>query len=490
MKKYFLLLFCFIIFCPAAFSQDDQVRKPAVAGSFYRAGRDQISSMIQKYIDNAKDVAQNARIYGMISPHAGYVFSGIVAAQGYKQIIGRSYDAVIVISPSHAEYFNFSSIMENGSYQTPLGKVSIDRELAKKIAAGKKTIKLSSKGHFQSHLPQQEHSLEVQLPFLQKTLGKFNLVAIVMGDQNFEACKELSEAIFAASKDKKVLLIASSDLSHQHSYQEAKNIDESCVSIIENYDYDKLFQQLQTRRVEACGGAPIVTMLMATKKMGADKIKVLMYANSGDTYGDRSQVVGYLSAIAVKSKLKDNNKKSYYSLEEIDELLHIARVTIENSVKGLSVPDFQIKSKKLLEKRGAFVTINKFGQLRGCIGYTQPLYPLYQTVCSAARAAALEDPRFPAVVTKELKQLHLEISVLTPPEKITDINKIQVGKHGIIIKQGYAQGLLLPQVAVDYSWDRITFLEQSCRKAGLKKDAWKEPSTQIYIFSAEIFYEN
>ncbi len=474
------------------FAQGNQVRKPAVAGSFYPAGAGELSSSVQKYLNNAKRVTESDEIFGLISPHAGYLFSGIVAAQGYKQIIGRSFDCVIVISPSHHEYFNFSSVMESGSYQTPLGRISIDREMAKKIATGKDKVKLSTSGHFQSHLVRQEHSLEVQLPFLQKTLDDFNFVAIVMGDQSLKACNELSDAIYEAAKDKKILIIASSDLSHFHPYQQAKKIDENCVAIIENYDFEKLLGQLEAGKVEACGGAPIVTMLKTTKRMGADKIKILMYANSGDTYGDRSSVVGYMSAVAIKKMPKQINRevRSYYSKAEIDQLLHIARVTVENSVKGISVPDFQVKYGKLAEKRGAFVTLNKFGQLRGCIGFTQPVYPLSQVVCYAARAAALEDPRFPPVTLRELKQLHLEISVLTLPEKISDINKIQVGKHGIIIKQGVAQGLLLPQVAVDYNWDRIKFLEQSCLKAGLKKDVWKNPSVEIYIFSADIFAEN
>ena len=492
MKKYLLFLLCFFSVLGPVFSQGNQVRKPVVAGSFYPAGTNELSANIQKYLNNAKGVTENDEIFGLISPHAGYVFSGIVAAQGYKQIIGRDYDCVIVISPSHHEYFNFSSVMESGSYQTPLGTITIDKKMAKKIATGKKSIKLSTSGHFQSHLARQEHSLEVQLPLLQKTLGDFNFVPIVMGDQSLKACNELSDAIYKAAKDKKILIIASSDLSHFHPYQEAKKIDENCVAIIENYDSQKLLQQLESGKVEACGGAPIVTMLKATKRMGADKIKILMYANSGDTYGDRSSVVGYMSAVAVRKKPDqiDGEIKSYYSKAEKDELLHIARVTIENSVKGLPVPEFKVKYEKLVEKRGAFVTLNKFGQLRGCIGFTQPAYPLYQTVGYVARSAALEDPRFPPVNVRELKQLHLEISVLTLPGKITDINKIQVGKHGIIIKQGLKQGLLLPQVAVDYNWDRITFLEQSCLKAGLKKNDWKNPSTEIFIFSADIFGEN
>ena len=230
-------------------------------------------------------------------------------------------------------------------------------------------------------------------------------------------------------------------------------------------------------------------MLMTTKKMGANKTKILMYANSGDSGGDQLSVVGYLSAISGKLKKQkvDKTMDAIYSLKEREELLKIAKVSIESSVRGASTPEITVKSDKLKENRGAFVTINKYGQLRGCIGYTQPIFPLYQTIQQVAKAAALEDPRFPVVDQTELENLEIEISVLTLPKKITDTNQIEVGKHGLIIKNGYNKGLLLPQVATDYNWDRITFLEQTCRKAGLSENAWKDPKTEISIFSAEIF---
>jgi len=493
MKIFILILFSCLAFLQVVSAQQNFVRKPSVAGAFYPGDSKKLTKMIKEYLNRSKVIASDLEIYGMISPHAGYVYSGLVAAQGYKQLVGRKYDAVIVISPSHAEYFPFSSVMENGSYQTPLGKLKIDQQLSKKIASGRKTIQLSEKGHFQSHLRQKEHALEVQIPFIQTVFGDVPIVAIVMGKQSNDACEELSESIVKASKNKKVLILASSDLSHFHSSQQAKQIDENCVSLIADYNYKELFNQLNSKKVEACGGAPIVTMLMATEKMGAEKVKILMYTNSGDVTGDKSSVVGYLSAIVVKqkeSKQEENETSGEYSRDERKELIKIARVTIENSVNRKSIPEFQIKSDKLKEKRGAFVTINKFGQLRGCIGYTQPIFPLFQTIQHVAKAAAFEDPRFSPVTPNELKNLIMEISVLTLPEKIENVDEIEVGKHGLIIKQNYFQGLLLPQVASDYEWNRTTFLEQTCRKAGLKKDAWKDKNTEIFIFSAEVFGEH
>ena len=173
--------------------------------------------------------------------------------------------------------------------------------------------------------------------------------------------------------------------------------------------------------------------------------------------------------------------------EEKKALRHIAKTVIESKVKGRPIPDFKIESSILKENRGAFVTLQRRGQLRGCIGYIEGHGPLHKTIEKMAEAAAFNDPRFAPVQEKELPELDIEISVLTPLKRITDANEIQVGKHGIYVKKGWFSGLLLPQVATEYGWDRQTFLEHTCQKAGLPSDAWKEKDTEIYVFSADIF---
>jgi AmmeMemoRadiSam system protein A len=181
--------------------------------------------------------------------------------------------------------------------------------------------------------------------------------------------------------------------------------------------------------------------------------------------------------------------QSGLSEEEKQQLLEIARSTIEHKVKGQGPPEVKVTSPLLKEKRGAFVTIKKRGILRGCIGYIEALKPLAQTIQEMAEAAALNDPRFPPVTPDELRDLEIEISVLTPLEKIDDVKKIKVGIHGILIKKGFYQGLLLPQVATEYGWDRETFLEHTCNKAGLPGNAWRDSDTEILIFSADVFGE-
>jgi AmmeMemoRadiSam system protein A len=291
------------------------------------------------------------------------------------------------------------------------------------------------------------------------------------------------------------LWIASSDLSHYHSYDKAVELDKIVLNHIERFDPEGLSRDLRNGRCEACGGGPVISIMLAAKMLRADKGRVLKYLNSGDVTGDRSRVVGYAAGVFYKTaggteKMKEEKKVGVdlgLSGEEKKTLHHIAKTVIENMAKGRPVPEFNVDSPILKENRGAFVTINKKGQLRGCIGYIEGHGPLCKTIEEMAEAAAFRDPRFMPVTEKELSDLEIEISVLTPLKKIVDVNEIEVGKHGIYIKKGWYSGLLLPQVATEYGWDRNTFLEHTCQKAGLPTNAWKEKNTEIYIFSADIF---
>jgi len=222
---------------------------------------------------------------------------------------------------------------------------------------------------------------------------------------------------------------------------------------------------------------------------------VVKYLNSGDVTGDQRRVVGYAAGVFYKAaggkeKMKEEKKVGVdlgLSEEEKKTLHHIAKTVIENKARGKDLPEFKIESPVLKENRGAFVTLQKKGQLRGCIGYIEGHGPLHNTIKEMAEAAAFRDPRFSPVKEKELVELEIEISVLTPLRRVKDVNEIQVGTHGIYIKKGWNSGLLLPQVATEYGWDRQTFLDHTCQKAGLPFAAWKEKDTEIYIFSADIF---
>ena len=312
-----------------------------------------------------------------------------------------------------------------------------------------------------------------------------------MGGYDLSACESISEAIYQVVKDKNVLIVASSDLSHFHSYDEAVGLDKIVIHHVKNFDARGLFQDTSSKRCEACGAGPMITTMLLAKKLGADKSEHLFYANSGDITGDKSGVVGYMSAVLYSNPGHEKGKtavKDSGLTDEEKEILHkIARAAIESRCTGEKYPEIKITSKTLKEKRGAFVTLHKRGNLRGCIGYIRAQRPLHETIKEMALASAFQDNRFNPVKKGELKDIHIEISVLTPLKKIDSIEEIEVGKHGIYIIKGYHSGILLPQVATEYGWDRNTFLEHTCTKAGLPTDAWKKKDIEIYIYSADIF---
>lgn len=467
------------------------------AGTFYPATAAEITTQITKFLKNAGEKTPNGQPFGIIAPHAGYVYSGPVAAYVYREVQGQKYDAVIVISPCHVEYFPFAAVYPGDAYLTPLGKVTVDRKLAAECVTADGLVKFANNGHLSRKFDRAEHSLEIQMPFLQTVLPNTPIVPIVIGTQDWKVLKSLGEKLGQLLSEKNILIVASSDFSHYHPYSECQKIDQRAIASLKQLDPQNFYQGLTDKSFEACGGGPITALLIAAQKRNNPKIEILNVANSGDVpRGDKSGVVGYVAAAFYNYKNQSNEVKNMpdnqlnkgeLTREEQIWLLDLAEATVTACVNKKPLPDPQDVPDKFRVKRGAFVTLEKNGELRGCIGYILPILPLYQTVIEMAQSAALHDPRFSPVSPSELKNITVEISVLTVPETITDPAMIEVGKHGIIMKRGYAQGLLLPQVATDYGWDRETFLEHTCQKAGLPRNAWKDKDTEIQIFSAQVF---
>ncbi|MDI6839833.1 MAG: AmmeMemoRadiSam system protein B [bacterium] len=456
------------------------VREPAVAGQFYPGNPAVLKSSIQKFLKSVPEKIE-AKIFGLIVPHAGYEFSGQTASYAFKQIEGKKYDTVIIIGPSHQFPFRGAAVYPTGSFKTPLGEVEIDSSLAEAIIS--QEVAPQSKyitGMIEPH--QEEHSLEVELPFLQTVLKEFKIVPICMGDQSIGVCKILADAIVKSVTGKSVLIVASSDFYHGYDYDECKLSVKESTSLICEYDIEG-FHKAFTERGAACGGGAIVTCMLAAQKLGAKEAMLLYSTNSGDVTGMMSgYVVGYASFMLI------NPKTAKLSKEDKDFLLKLARNSITRAVTGapkekINPPEFT----SMREKRGCFVTIKRNNELRGCIGYILPAKPLYQTVAEMAVEAAMGDPRFTPVSPEELAELKIEISVLSPLQRVKSIDEIQVGRDGLYIKKGVYSGLLLPQVATEYKWDRDKFIEQTCWKAGLPSDAWKE--AEIYRFQAEVFCE-
>ncbi len=473
-----------------------EIRKPAVAGKFYPGSPVELTKTIAGLFAEVDKVSGVGRPIGLIAPHAGYPYSGKTAAKAYKALQGEEFETVVVISPSHTVFFSGSSVYSGGGYETPIGVVETDTKLAEKITAISPSVYFSAMGHA-SGSTRGEHALEVQLPFLQIVLGKFKLVAIVMGDQERNSVNQLGEALAAALKGTNSLLVASTDLSHFHSERDARRLDFAVQSAIEKYDPDLLMDTLENGRGEACGGGPVSAVMIAARKLGGKEMKFIDYTTSGSATGDFEEVVGYLSAVIFRGSEKQVARPEIGSpratetqtddLTESDKnkLRAIAREAIAARLEGRTYTPSD--DERLRTKRGAFVTLKIDGELRGCIGQIRGREPLSKTVAEMACAAAFEDPRFDKLEENELERMEFEISVLSRLDRIHDFAAIKIGRDGLMIKLDQHSGLLLPQVAAEYGWSVTEFLQQTCLKAGLPKNSYQNKHAEIYRFTADIF---
>ncbi|NLI81942.1 MAG: AmmeMemoRadiSam system protein B [Deltaproteobacteria bacterium] len=478
---------------PSLCDPTEEVRESAIAGTWYSSNPSALRSQIEGFLSQVKERHLQGCLVALVSPHAGYTYSGLVAAHGYKILQKERFDSVVVLAPSHHMRFDGVSVYDRGGFRTPLGVVPLDKELIQELKKREASVRSFPEAH------EKEHSLEIQLPFLQVVLPGFKLVPLVMGQQDKPTCEKLAEALYQSLRGKRVLVVASSDLSHYHSYDRARELDGEVLQSLGALDPDGFMNKLASGKCEACGGGPIATAMLYARKMGADRGEVLHYANSGDATGIRNDprgVVGYVSAafwipgLGTSQGAAPKGENTVHSgLNASDKaLLHeIAREVIEAGCRGRQPPERHIDSPKLKEVHGAFVTLHKNGSLRGCIGHITGKRTLADTVAEIAFEAAFRDPRFPPLQEEELRTVEIEISVLTPLKRLQDPNDIEIGVHGLVLKKGMRSGLLLPQVAIQQGWDKKTFLENACLKAGLPRDAWNEKETEIYVFFADVF---
>ncbi|MBS1112337.1 MAG: hypothetical protein H6Q92_99 [Nitrospirae bacterium] len=463
-----LLTLSFLLTCLVGTGCTDNIKEPSVAGTFYPADKKELKDTIDTFLSKANRIPGEGNIIALISPHAGYRYSGQVAAYGYKHIQDRDIRKIILIGQSHHEGFKGASVYTNGSFKTPLGNVEIDEKSAKKLLNENADVK------FYPEAFAKEHSIEVQLPFLQSMLKDFTIIPLLIGSptrQTFEhLISELTEMM-----DGQTLMIASTDLSHYHGYSEAVEMDSKLISAIERLSVMNAGELVQTGKSEMCGSIPVIIAMEVAKRHGANLGVLFNYANSGDVTQEKDKVVGYASMGLIRSPYTDVEKK---------ELLSIARNAITEFVTDKKTIEVDMKNPKLRTDGAVFVTIKEKGSLRGCIGHVQAIMPLYQSVIKNAIAASSSDPRFPPMTKDELQDIEIEISILSPMQKLKDVKNIQIGKHGLVIRKGSQSGLLLPQVPIEQGWDRQTFLKQICAKAGLPEYAWKD--AELYTFTAEI----
>ena len=503
-----IIVFFFYLNC-FAFS----IKQSEFAGQFYPDQKEELSRMIDNFLTGAQPRDISGDIFMLISPHAGYGYSGQTAAYGYKLIQGKPYQTVIILGTSHHKAFDGAAIYNQGAFVTALGSVNIDDELAKKMA-GKDPEFFADASFFNN-----EHSVEVELPFLQKVLGNFKIVPLVVGDCSLDTCKKIARLIREAIGERKdVLIVVSTDLYHGYDFEEADQIDTITLGFIKDLDYEKLYYALRDGKAQACGGSGTVIGLAIAKDLGYKQTEVLNHTNSAIVTGKALKgdwTVGYSSCAVfnltpraystrplmelgryppgggeLRGYARVGQGENMLNIQQRKELLNIARGAIEKYLQMAQKLQVNENDPVLNQKTGVFVTLTEHGRLRGCIGDLVGTEPLYLTVRNMAIEAAVDDPRFPALSLPELKNVRLEISVLSPLERIDSAAKIELGKHGVLVRKGNQSGVFLPQVATETGWSKEEFLSQLCaQKAGLPADAWKDKSCELYTFSAEVFSE-
>ena len=468
----------------------NNVRPAAFAGRFYEGDKQKLTRQLESLFTRETRVDENLaeEIRALIVPHAGYVFSGSVAVAGYSRLpIKNRYKRIFILASSHRFSFNGVAVFASGNYSTPLGEINVDTQFARDLM-GKSDLFFE---HSDAH--EEEHSIEVQLPFLQHRLGNnFVLVPLLLGTHNAETCRKIASVLqpFFTSEN---LWIVSTDFSHYPKYDDALHTDEITANAICSNKPQQLLSVLNDEKIlkteklatPLCGWTSVLTLLYMTEKEDVEFEKI-HYQNSGDAplHGDKNRVVGYWS-VAVKSKEQE------FTITESEkaELIEKARLSISNFVitgnRGqLLAPE---TNGTLTEKAGVFVSIYIDDKLRGCIGGFAGEQTLNEMVQRLAASSAC-DRRFKPVQADELDKMKLEISVLSPLKKINSIDEIKPGKHGIYIKQGFSSGTFLPQVATKTGWTLEEFLGHCARdKAGIGWNGWK--NAEIFVYEAVIFTE-
>jgi MEMO1 family protein len=480
------------------------VRGTAVAGMFYPAGKKKLTNMVDGLMGGAKPLGIKG-LRGLVCPHAGYRFSGKTAAAGYKQLEGRDIRTAIVLAPSHyAMGYSGASIPEVEAYRTPLGDIELSPLIEELIGKGsflsepacivqrpgwwrQARKEIPPFGQDTPHT--WEHSLEVQLPFLQRTLKDFKLVPAVLRDADTE---QLARTL-APHVSEKTIVIASSDLSHHNPYDTARKMDAQCVKAICELDTNGIASR------SACGAEPVLTLMHLAKIKGW-KTRLLEACNSGDTAGNTTSVVGYAAIAFYDPNASDIGlaaASDTYGPAERKRLMKLARQTLVQVTKNQPAPkpDASQIPKQLLESKACFVTLKKSGELRGCIGGFFPSQPLYQAVLGGTVSAAMKDPRFKPVTPDELDKIEIEISVLTVPKPLKFdspedlLAKLRPHVDGVILRKGQRQSTYLPQVWAQMP-DKETFLSQLSKKARMDPQEWRKPGLTVLTYQVEAFHEH
>jgi MEMO1 family protein len=473
-----------------------EIRPPAVAGQFYPSEPATLKMAIQQFLKDSAEIPVQ-RTVAIIVPHAGYIYSGQICADAYRQVMGQDYEVVVILGVNHTtENFKGVALAGYSGFRTPLGDVQVDEAVTSALLAEDRDCVRNREVH------EREHSIEVQIPFIQVLFPTARIVPAIVHPPDTDICARFGNALGKVLKGRSALIVISSDLSHYPDADDATRIDRITLETIARLDpamLSPLMRSLNAPNLatRACGEAAIQAGMIAARALGTTRAVVVSYANSGDiAVGDRSRAVGYGAVVlaqgGVPSDTKILNRPAPPSIPtpmqeaEKKSLLAFARETIRRYLTMQTVPMARNLSPRMDFHQGAFVTLNKSGQLRGCIGHLTPDCELGKTVGAMAIQAALNDPRFPPVTLGELKNIEIEISVLTPMQSITSPDKIVVGRDGVLLIKGGSSAVFLPQVAAENRWDRTEMLDNLCRKAVLPAGCWKRDA-RFQVFQAEVF---
>ena len=486
--------------------REQAVRPATQAGRFYEADAQVLSAELDSFLNLHKGDKQYSELAALIVPHAGYYYSGNVAAAAYSAIAdGKKYKRIFLLGPSHHAWLNGASVNNVfDCYETPLGRVKVDREVATELIAADSIFSYRPEAH------DREHCLEVQLPFLQRRMKEVPpIVPIIISTNDYSKLQRIASVLKPYFTDENLFVI-SSDFSHYPNYDDACEIDAKTGRAVESGNVEEFISVLDENAssgkrnlaTSACGELAIATLMLMMDK--GCEVKHLMYQNSGDVEGgDHSRVVGYHAFAIVR---KESNDASFILTDEDKRALkEIALTSIKDSLAGKGI-QFTINNSQftinnswrcqaaepsaqctmLNSKCGAFVSLHKNGRLRGCIGHFGEDTPLHEIVAEMARAAAFEDPRFMPVTADELADIDIEISVLTPMRRIKSLDDFELRRHGIYIRKGYRSGTFLPQVADEVNWTKEEFVGHCSQdKAGLGWDGWRD--AELYVYEAIVF---
>jgi MEMO1 family protein len=511
--KRFILMIAILALCASCASRESsaKVKKSNLAGRWYPAEQVELARQIDSFLKGTLTGHDGRNPLVMVLPHAGYAYSGPVAGAGYR-ILGTSGKPavapglIVIIGPSHYSAFGGCSLIDAEYFETPLGRVKIDTGAADRLLES---------GLFRRNPSafEQEHSIEIHLPFLQRIFRNalekdLPVLPILAGEMDDAGATRAAGSIAAAVSGMRPLFIISSDFTHygpNFGYEPFKNtgsnsskiklkgLDDGAVEFIVKKDLAGFSGYAEKTGITICGRNPIkIALALPVDDFRAERVA---YDTSGNITGSYANSVSY-EAILFSGRLKGaapavgtdafpltDGEKQY--------LLRAARDNIRSwfdKKRGIRFFPTDVP-KNCLEKRGVFVTLKKHGELRGCIGYLTGLKPLVQAVLDNSYNAAFKDPRFEPLAADELKDITIEISVLTEPAPVRSADEIRTGRDGLIVERGPYRGLLLPQVAEEQGWDRNRFLDETCRKAGLPAGSWKDGETKIYRFQAIVFGE-